>query len=429
MDSLPRTSDALPHASGLSALDIYYRDSRLLRRNIAFIIILSLGWAAAFTYIIPLMQLRLKSAGVSDSVLGMITGANSWIYSYLVMYFAWRSDHTRSRLGRRLPYLLISAPAIICALVMFPLFSIAWVLVAIYMVKAIFMDIKAATIPLLNIDCVPRNRLARVNALNAMALCVVNFLALRYGMGLADHHPYLPYCVGAALLVCTTSLGILFIKEPPVTPEPRGTFKPWSAMAIAWQDRKAILLMLGVGLMQTAAAMYFAWIWLFADKVLQLDRKGLGEIMAWGTLVPLFLSYLAGALIDRFQGMRMVVFYWLLAVTGCLWVAIKVDSPVTLIIGGILFALMNPFYIAVDVKVYREADPKNVGSITSTNSCLRGIIVGLATLISGFLVEWFGGNYRVAFLFGACTTTLGLICIAAYTLIRQRSSSPSVTPA
>lgn len=407
-------------------IERYYADRKLLKKNVAFIILLSVGWSAAFTYINPLMQLGLKAAGVSDATLGLIAGVNSWLYGYLVMYFSWKSDRTVSRFGRRIPFLMISAPAIIAATILFPIFHVAWILIGIYIVKAIFMDMKAATIPLLNIDCVPRPLLARVGALNTMMVCVVSFLALRFGMGLADHNHYAPYWLGAGVLIITSAIGIFFIKEPPVRQTAEGSFRPWSAIKIAWTDRRAILLMAGVGLIQISTTMFNAWIWLYADKSLGVSRGQLGAIMSWGVIVPFLISYPAGMLIDRFRGVSMVAVYWGLALLATIWLTVFVRDSWTLTIGAMLIAAMGPFYNAADIKVYREADPKDVGSITSTNSCLRALIAGFASYVSGLLIQHNGGDYRVAFIFGAILTTCGFACIAVYE-IWKRSARPALT--
>lgn len=402
-----------------SELEAYYANRGLLKRNIAFIIILTLGWSAAFTYLNPLMQLGLKTSGVSDSMLGLIGGINAWLYSYLVMYFSWKSDRTVSRFGRRIPFLMISAPVIVGTIILFPMFQYAVALVALYMIKAIFMDVKAATIPLLNIDCVPRHMLGRINAINATMVCVVSFLALRFGMGLADHNHYAPYWVGAAILAITSLIGIYYIKEPPIRQKREGRFLPWSAMKVAWQDKRTILLMAGVGLIQISATMCNAWIWLFADKNLGVSRGELGAIMSWGIIVPFLISIPVGILIDRFRGIRMVAVYWVLSVTASLWLVFSANSPVTLTIAAMIIAAMGPFYGAADIKVYREADPKDVGSITSTNSCLRALIAGLASYASGLLIQHGGGDYRIAFVFGAAVSTLGFICMLIHSRLNK----------
>lgn len=402
----------------------YYSDHKLLYRNIAFIILLTLGWSVCFTFITPLMQLKIKSSGVSDSIFGTISGANAWIYSYLVMYFGWKSDNTVSRFGRRIPYLMIATPLIVLPIVLFPFFYTAWILVALMMMQSIFMDIKAATIPLLNIDCIPRSMIARVNSLSAVVLAVTSFFGLRYGMKLADQSHYAPYLVAGFVLSLATIIAILSIKEPPIRQTTTERFMPWSAMKVAWEDKRTILLMVGVGLCQGFGAVCYTWIWLYASKKLGVSVGELGKVMSWGILVPLLISIPAGCLIDRYRGMRMVTVHWLVSMIAAWWVIVKVHDSFTLTIAAVLIAAMSPFYSGVDVKVYRDADPKHIGSITSTNSCLRGMITGASALISGFLVQHAGGDHRVAFIFGAFLTTCGFLCIFVHSRI-TKSSPPA----
>lgn len=77
------------------------------------------------------------------------------------MYFSWKSDHTVSRWGRRVPYLWISTPGIIVTVALFPFMTCKWVLLVLVLIQLFFMDWKNSTISLLQIDLVPRNVLAR----------------------------------------------------------------------------------------------------------------------------------------------------------------------------------------------------------------------------------------------------------------------------
>ncbi len=108
------------------ALRAYYGNRPLMWRNLGFILLLNLGWAVSFTVVGPLMQLKVNSAGLHEGGIGIVNTINAWAYSILVMYFAWKSDHTVSRLGRRIPYLFISAPIIILAVILFPIVHSMW---------------------------------------------------------------------------------------------------------------------------------------------------------------------------------------------------------------------------------------------------------------------------------------------------------------
>ncbi len=99
--STPAQSPRLGRAPSTTAtaLASYYSDRKLMWRNVSWITFGHFGMALSTTILVPLMNLRLKAVGVSDSSVGLLTSANLWAVSFLVMYFSWKSDHCTSRLG------------------------------------------------------------------------------------------------------------------------------------------------------------------------------------------------------------------------------------------------------------------------------------------------------------------------------------------
>lgn len=420
----------LPAASRSPEMERYYADRGLLVRNVALISFLTIGWSVCFSYVNPLLILGLKGAGMSDEALGIQGSINSWLYGFLVMYFGWKSDRTITRFGRRIPYLFISAPIIIGALVLFPFFHNKWIMAATCILQSVFLDIKAATIPLLNIDCVPRRLLGRVNAAIGVAVAVFMFFALRYAMALSDKVYYLPFLLGAGLLVFTTTSAFL-IKEPPlhVAARPGEHFRPWSTLKIVWQSEPiAFFLFAGITLLQGFTVMTWSWLTLFAAHDLHMSRTELGNYSSWAIFVPMLLSFPAGWLIDRYRGMRLLYFYIGMALLAAGYVIFHMKAPFDLTVVTILVALYGMFYSAADIKVYREVDPKDVGSFTSTNSCLRGLGNGAMIMVSGFIVEKSGDHYQAAFIFGAVMSVIGFLLLVLHDFLKKRKLRPEQEP-
>jgi hypothetical protein len=88
-------------------LKAYYDNRPLLWRNVLWFMVLNIGWSVCFTVVGPLMTLRMNSPeiGMGERMIGAVGATNGYIVSFLVMYFSWKSDHTVSRWGRRIPYL------------------------------------------------------------------------------------------------------------------------------------------------------------------------------------------------------------------------------------------------------------------------------------------------------------------------------------
>ncbi|XHR31014.1 MAG: MFS transporter [Chthoniobacteraceae bacterium] len=409
-------------------LAAYYSNRPLMWRNLSLILLLNLGWAVSFTVVSPLIQLKLNSSGVAEGGLGFIAALNGWIYSYVVMYIAWKSDHTVSRFGRRIPYLFISAPIIIITVLIFPFSQWKWLLVALALLQMLFSDIKAATIPLLNIDCMPRCLLARTGAPASMIMWAMTFFAMRYGMQLSDWSETLPYLIAGAILTATTLIGAFSIKEPPIHEPTTEKFKPWSAMKVAWKDKRTILLMASVAILGTYQTVFNTWIWLYAKNTLHLSRTDTGMIISWAIPVTVALSFPVAWLIDRISPYKLLP--WMVLSAGlslCFLRHASTDS--CLIIAAGFNAIAMLLGGAADIMVYRHSPASEIGSVTSTNSCLRGFYGGCVAFFTGYMIERLGGRYDYAFAMAFGLSVLGLILLFGYhRLMRSEVGSSSESP-
>ena len=384
----------------------YFADRTLMWRNVILVMLGNLGYGIAFSVIGPLMLLRMKECGISERWIGAVIGGNLWLVSFLVMYFSWQSDHLISRFGRRVPYLLISAPPVILAVILFPFFTNPAILLGLWIVMLIAGDMKASTWSLIIIDCVPRKELARLSALSSLVPGVCSFLALRYGMRLTHGHEALPYIVGAPIIIVATLIAAFGVKEPPIYTPATGRFKPWSTMAVAWRDKRVIWLMLGVGMIGAFLSVYGNFIWLFAKARLGLERTEIADALSWSPLIGVAMAYPTGWVVDKLGGRRVVVVYWIL-VTAMYVALIHVTNSSGLLAVAILQCCTSPLYAGADMMVYKSAPPEHVGSITSTNSFLRNLIGGCVALGAGQIIGLWG--YPAAFTMGIAVSSLGLL--------------------
>ncbi len=404
-------------------LEAYYADRKLMWRNMALIMTANAGWAVSFAFLNPLMQLWLYKQGVKENTYGMMLSANSWVVSFLVMYFGWKSDHFKSRWGRRLPFLLAAVPFIIFSIVLFPFFIAIPLLIFLFIMQMLATDVKRSILPLLTIDCVPKHLLARMIGLNILTCGLVGFAGIRYGVKLADRAEWLPYLLGAVIL-CSTTYAASFIKEPPVELSSGGVFKPWSALQVGWKDKRNIVMMLGVGSVHSFMVIYETWVWLYAKNSLHIDRAACADTLAWGQLIMAGMALPVGWLIDRIGSNKVVILFWL-AQLSAFFLFLHVQSVNGLLMLSILMSFVNPLYNGADVMVYKSAHPSVVGSITSSNSFTRNMYIGILVYLSGFLIQM-TGNYKAAFLIGIILSTVGLTLLGVYNYLCRARSRDSV---
>ncbi len=410
------------------ALEAFYADRPLMWRNLVWLIVLNMGWALCFTVLNPLMTLRMNSPeiGLGEGMIGTIYSINSYLVSFLVMYFSWKSDHTISRWGRRIPYLWISGPAIILMLVLFPFAHAKWLVVAIVAVQLFFTDMKNSTISLLPIDLVPKEVLARTMSIQNMVLGLMGFLGLRYGMKLSDWSEKAPYLLGGAVLVFTTFSSGFCIKEPPIRKPATESFKPWSALKVGWQDRRMIVLMLGVAMISSAFVMYNQWIWLYAKNELGLTRTSMGAALAWSSLLGIALAYPAGHLVDHFNPYKLV-----LALHALQWVLfgslLLAHSAVGLIAVSFLFVVSTALAVAPAMMVFKSAAPQDVGSVTSSLALINNAYAATLIFVSGQLIERLGHNYTAGYVLGIIMSAVGCALIFVYRHL-ARSTEEAMKP-
>jgi MFS family permease len=405
-------------------LQAFYANRPLMWRNILWFSILNVGWSVCFTIIYPLITLRMNSpeVGMGEGLIGTIGSVNGYAVSFLVMYFSWKSDHTISRWGRRIPFLWISAPGIILPLLLFPFFANKWILVGLMIMQLFFMDIKASTISLLPIDLAPRPLLARTMAIQGVILGLLGFLVLRYGMQLSDYSEKLPFLFAAVILALSTIVGGFGIKEPPIQTPATEPFKPWSALQVGFRDRRRIVLMLSVPMIGATFTMYNAWLWLFAKNELGLTRTDMGAALSWSSLLGLVLSMPYAWLIDKINPYKLVALG--LFLQFILFLALlNIHSANGLIVVSFLFAASSGIGGVASIVVFRAAHPAEVGSVTSCLGFVNNFFNATLLLVSGQLIERLGHNYHAAYILGICLSALGFAVLLTY---RQLTTSTPV---
>jgi len=409
-----------------SELAAYYANKPLMWRNIVLIGLCNVGWSIVFGIVSPLIVLRLLELGVRENIQATINSANGIALAFLVMYFAWKSDHFVSRIGRRKPFLFLSAPFIIGAIGLFPLVSKAHlvsVLMGLYCVQLFFMDIKSSTFPLLSIDCVPMEILARANSVLSIANGLVGFVAMRYAGDMICLAEWFPYALGAGIMTVTT-ICAFWIQEPPIRYSTTERFKLWSTFKVVSKDKRFFWLVAGVSMINGYLTMNGAWIWFWAKETLHLERGEIFSALSWAGLLNIALAYPIGWVIDRFGGFRVVLGLWVGQMACYLWV-LNVHDKSGLIILSLATTLIAPLYAGADMMIYKSAPRKDIGSYTSTNSFFRNGFNALLGLTSGWIIYASGSNFVVGFSIGIAMSTVGLVMFFIHHRLVMRES---VTP-
>jgi Na+/melibiose symporter-like transporter len=401
-------------------LRAYYANRPLLWRNLFFIGFSNIGWSVAMGATGPLMGLRLLEKGWTEAYSGTVGSINLWLLSFLVMYFSWKSDHTVTKIGRRKPFLFIAAGPIILSTALFPVFESLVPLVGLILLQMMFTNLKNSTFPLLNIDCVARDMLARAQSILTVAGGIIMFFTMRITPHLIELGEWVPYAFGTVVLIIST-VAAWFIKEPEIHNPQTEPFKPWSALKVGLRDRRIVWLMLGVAMVASFETVFQNWTWIYAKAKLGLERKDIFEALSWASLINILIAFPTGWLIDKVGGFKVVLLYFFMMLLN-LVLLLMVHDATTLALYVAFMTISNPLNNAAEIMVYKTSDPKEVGSVTSSLSFIRNFYNGCLLFFAGWFIQLSGRNYNMLFIIGAVLMAVGLLMFFIY---RKKMSAPS----
>lgn len=150
----------------------------------------------------------------SVAVVGFVMGMDNLLGIFIQPWFANRSDRTRTRWGRRIPYLAVGMPTAALLFILLPhtagsLPLLVVVIVAFALVSNSFKPIGEALVP----DFIAPERRSRANAAVKVASAITVIVASLVSMLLVDDHPELAFAVVAAITLVAVTVLCLSIRD------------------------------------------------------------------------------------------------------------------------------------------------------------------------------------------------------------------------
>ena len=229
---------------------------------------------------------------------------------------------------------------------------------------------------------------------------------------MADAHPQEVFVFAALANLVVTLLAIWGVKEPPIFHPTKERFNLLAPIRIAARDKRILVLMVAVALLNAFPMIFKTWVWFYAKTKLGLSIGQTGAAMSWGLLLQIVVSYPAGWLIDRFGSYLALVIGWFLMM-GLAVFSLKVHSASGLILLTVLYSLVMALKVAGDTILWKTMDKADTGSYTATVAMIRNFCTGTVIAISGFIIRW-TGSYIAAFWFGFVLSSIALVVFFVY---------------
>ncbi len=348
------------------------------------------------------------------------------------------SDRTRTRWGRRRPYLLFTAPFLGLFLLLLGwsaeigqwLASLlgsgseaeaAAVIVAVASVLLvsfkIFETFCTSVIYYIFNDVVPHQFIGSFTALFRIVGFGAVFVFQRYFMQFADEHMQWVFTGGAVLYVVGMTVMCLMVKEgeyPPVA-ENEKKASMLGKLKLYWEECFSMAIynwfFFGVAINTVSTACRTTYNVLFATEELGLSTGEFGVTMSYYPLVIIALTYPVGWLADRIPPILLYigggVLITLVNIFGFYLVNDGTSFLVLTILLAVVYVLQTASYLPMHMKMLPQ---EKYGQFCSAGVIVRGILMIGISGLSGYFIK-FMGLYRYLFIWDFFFTIAGTFCL------------------
>jgi maltose/moltooligosaccharide transporter len=368
------------------------------------------------------------------------------------------SDRTRTRMGRRRPFLLAAAPPAALALAAIPwapdawkwLMSVPWfashfgagsingAVLAIGIGCLMFSVFNAVLLSIFMYyfwDVVPKSVLGRFNAIAKIVTTVKTFVWNYWIFGHAEQHMHLIYGVLAGGFLVAYLCSVFMVKEgeypPPEAREKKGLIAPIKSYFTDCFSHSYYLWIFGAFIFYQCgniSNMYRIFHW---RETLGLDLGTIGRMQAWPAVLIVVAGYPLGSLVDRLNPMRILVpsvIFWALCNVFSFFILRGALS--LLICIGLITVANFIFSICINVLTVEAFPKEKIGQFCSANSIAQQSAVFVLTPLAGMFFDWVK-NYSYVYLWSALWqfAAAGLFAKVYFNWRKRSASAPQTSAA
>lgn len=346
------------------------------------------GLAVAYTVVGTYLPLLLNDLS-GPAVTGLLIGSEGLLALFIPLLIGSWSEATRSRLGRRLPFILAGSALMIPALVVMPvgdsLLPIALALTVFFVGYFVYYTPYYALYP----DLVPLSARGRSQGVQGVFRSAGLLLALSGGGLLFAIGPALPFLVAVAALLVVTA-GLLVGLRHRVRDERRAA-STRAALRAAWLEVRASSAvrawMLANGLWEGAVAALKTFVVLYFTQGLGATLERTAGALALVGIGALIAAPVAGALADRLGHQRvMLVAAWAFAI-GLLPGLLTTDELFVIAVVPVAFAAVVLVTLPFSLLMGLLPGVGQHGAAASLFGMSRGLGILLGPLLAGLAIQ------------------------------------------
>jgi maltose/moltooligosaccharide transporter len=371
---------------------------------------ISIIWAIHDSYVPVFLG---TNFALDASMVGAILTLNTIITFLLQPGIGSLSDRTRTRIGRRMPFILIFAPLAAIGFALLPVLvapSLLWVFVAVLVLTIVTLAFFRTPVIALMPDITPSPFRSQANGLINLMGGIGAILAFAGGAALFKMNPAFPFWAASILLVLACGIVLWQIREPQDSTTQAVEARPGLLASLRTilgsREKSALLLLLAIFAWFVGYNAVSKFFTLYGVKALKMEPSTASFLLTFLALMFVIFAVPSGYIAGKFGRRRTILVG--IATIGVLAVIVRllpvasltsgILLPVLLALIGIGWALINinSLPMVVDVAPQTElATYTGLYYFASTSAAVLG------PFCAGILIDAMGGDYGVIFLIAA----------------------------
>ncbi len=367
--------------------------------------------------IVPLL---LRAHDASNLTIGILCGTIPSVLNFFVNpVISTASDRLRTRLGRRIPFLLAGVPFVSLFLVLLGFSDQIgiWLahtvagkdaavapfvigVLAAFSVGFMFFDLFAGCVYYyLFADVVPKELLGRFNGFFKVAgSCgglLFNLLVMRH----IETHMTIVCILIAVIYIVGFGGMCLKVKEGEYPPPPEHKGAGLAGKVVLYFKECFtipfwLILFIGLALNSTSTVCRSLFNLLYAMENLHMTAGQFGQIMACGSVIIIVLSIPVGYLIDKLHPLRMFIAAGWLVVAANVFGFFFCHSYLTFFITHVLltvcYVMQNNSAMPLNICLFPK---EQYGQFASANAMIKSITLIVANALGGWFIDLLGYQY------------------------------------
>jgi len=343
---------------------------------------------------------------LSATAIGFVMTWDNYLNMFIQPIVGERSDRTRTRIGRRKPWMLVGAPLAAIFFIGIPLANtVIMIMFAILLTNVAMALFRSPTIALLG-DLFPSSQRSTANGIiNLMGGLgtIIAFLigGVLYGLGRIT-----PFVFGSVVMLAAIVVVLLFIREPEYPPEDdekdtKHGFLSNLGEVLKASDRSGLYILLAILCWFLGYNALETWISSFGKFQLGIEEGRMSILTSSMALTFVIFAVPSGLLATRF-GRKRVIMVGIGGMVVLTLYGLIVNNLgmllMLLIPAGIFWALINVNSLPM---VYDVGGDARIGAFTGMYYLAANLAAVGGPQGVGVLIDLTQENYRIMFLFSA----------------------------